>query len=83
MRLFAVWNKNYKLAWVIAPELDDALGMATETKHIGRPTGYRKWKDYTDQPPEDLCPIGRTLFENEERGLVTQFPPNTEWKRAL
>lgn len=82
MRLFAVHNKNYKLSWVIAVDLDDALALATKTMHIGRPSGYRKWKDHTDEVPNDLPELARTLLEKQERGLVTTFPPSLEWRQA-
>lgn len=79
MRLFCVWNKNYKIAWVIAPDLEDALALATETSHISRPTGYRKWKDCTEEMPGDLPQEVVDLFAKKERGLVTTWPPRTEW----
>jgi hypothetical protein len=80
LRLIAVWNKNYKIAWVVAEDLDTALSLATKVGHIGRPTGYRKWRDCTDERPDDLPELAAELLDKDEAGLVTTFPPNPEWK---
>jgi hypothetical protein len=72
MRLFAVWNRAYKMRCIIAATIEDALAIAVRTGHIKRAQGYRKWLDLTDNPPEELAPHLEGLMAEGRAGVAVQ-----------
>lgn len=80
MRLFAVWNRSYKVALVVAEDIDAALNLAHDKGHLRRgPEGYRKHRDLTDAIPSDTPEIAHGLLRDNSPGVVTQLPSG-EWK---
>lgn len=79
MPMFCVWNRNYKLAYVAAADIDAALTLATEKGHLKRPTGYRKWREYDPAQNEPLPELAQGLLDRGESGVVSTNPPNTDW----
>lgn len=77
MRLFAIYNRAYKLRYVLAPSISDALTLATQAGHIKRPQQYRKWLDLTDNPPADIAAETKSLLAADHPGMLT--PTSEGW----
>lgn len=79
MRLFCIWNRNYKLAWVIAKDIDAALTLATAKGHLKRPTGYRKWREHDETVTDPVPDLAQGLLDGLTEGVVTTTPPNSDY----
>jgi hypothetical protein len=72
MRLFLIHNRAYKLRYVVAEDIQEALTLAAQAGHIKRPTQYRKWSDVTDSPPIELQSQIQALLAQGRAGLIEQ-----------
>lgn len=72
MRLFAIYNRAYKLRYFVADTIENALTFATKVGHIKRPNGFRRWVELTEQPPAELQPMIDELLAGNQPGVLVE-----------
>jgi len=53
-RIFAIWNRGYKIQTVIAPDPHHALSISLASGHFRKAGNYRKFQDVTDEWLSDI-----------------------------